>query len=228
MGTLTGTQMESEIRNNLGGRTDLNSRLYIFLNWAQTEISRQHVFRELEDIDTTQSTADGQDYIDHPTGIRDLYSIRVFDTTSSRKLIYVPERTFDGIVAKPDEYSEALPSHYHSWGTKFYLWRIPDAIYSVRIRYTKWPTDFTASSGSTSDLENLDEAICMLATAKALDSLGGSQQEKTRWSVNAARIINLAIARDKARFTDESVKGYYNLADSGPDYWLDPFVRRQP
>jgi hypothetical protein len=127
--------METEIQNNLGGRADLSSRLYIFLNWAQEEIARQVRLRELQDIDTGQDTVASQAYISHPSNVRDLISIRVLDGTKSRKLIWLPRRKFDGMIAKPDEYTEGLPSHYTSWGIKFYLWKIPDAIYQTEIQY---------------------------------------------------------------------------------------------
>ena len=145
MGTMTLTNMEDEIRYNLGSRTDLDSRLVTFVNWAQEEIARQHAFRELEDEDTSQSTSDGGTTLNHPTGIKDLISIKVYDGTLSRKLIYVPGRKFDGLVPKPDEYSEGRPTHYYSWGDKFYLWRIPDAVYSTAIKYIAWPTAFWVS-----------------------------------------------------------------------------------
>jgi len=224
MGTLTLTQMENEIRYNLGGRTDLDSRLVTFLNWAQTEIARQYTFRELQQTDTTKTTVDGQDYIAAPTGIKDLFSIRLLDGTSSRKLIYVPDRTFDALVPKPDEYTEGRPSHFYVWGGNFYLWRIPDDAYSTRIRYSSWPTDLSGS-GDTSDLVKLDEALVALATAKAFDSVDADEKKIYRWSNRARYHINLAIRNDKDSYTDEVISSDYRLSESGPDYWKDPFVR---
>jgi hypothetical protein len=224
MGTMTLTQLEDEIRYNLGNRTDLDSRLVTFLNWAQEEIARQYSFRELQDTDTTKPTIDSQDYIVQPTGIKDLLSIRVMDGTSSRKLIYVPERTFDALISKPDEYSEGLPSHYYEWGGNFYLWRIPDKEYLTRIKCIKWPAALSGGGGY-SDLLYLDEALCALATAKALDSVDVDEKKIKRWGRRAGYHINLAIRNDKDSYTDEQVKSNYNLSESAPNYWQDPFVR---
>lgn len=225
MGTMTLTQLENEIRYNLGSRTDLDSRLVTFLNWAQEEIARQHTFRDMENLDTSQSTVADQDYINHPTSIKDLISIRLLDATRSRKLVYVPERRFDHLVPKPDEYSTGRPSHYFSWGTKFYLWRIPDAAYSVKIRYVKWPTALSGG-GDTSDFDNLDEGLVKLATAKALQSIEAPGERIRRWSAFAGKIISQAIVHDLKRFTDEAIQGDYRMYQSGPDYWKDPFVTR--
>jgi hypothetical protein len=221
---MTLTQLENEVRYNLGSRDDLDSRLVTFLNWAQTEIGRQYTFRELQNTDTTTPTVASQDYIAAPDSLKDLFSIRILDATSSRKLIYVPDRTFDALIAKPDEYTEGRPSHYYTWGANLYLWRIPDEIYSTKIRYSKWPTALSGAS-DVSDLTYLDEALCALATAKAFDSVDADEKKIRRWGRRAGYHINLAIRNDKDSYTDEQVKANYNISESGPDYWLDPFVR---
>jgi hypothetical protein len=221
---MTLTQLEDEIRYNLGSRPDLDSRLVTFLNWAQTEIARQYTFRELQNLDTTTPTTGSVDYIAAPSSIKDLFSIRVLDGTGSRKLIYVPDRRFDALVAKPDEYAEGRPSHYYTWGANYYLWRIPDAIYQTRIRYSKWPTALSGGS-DTSDLTELDEALCALATAKAFDSVDADEKKIKRWGRRAGYHINLAIRNDKDSYTDEHIQANYNLTESTPNYWLDPFVR---
>lgn len=230
MGTLTGAQMESEIKQNLGGRSDLDSRLYIFLNWAQEEIARQVRLRELQDIDTTHDTVADSPYILHPDNMRDLISIRLLDGTRSRKLIWLPRRKFDKKIAKPDEYTTGRSTHYTSWGTKFYLWRVPDAIYQTEIQYIKWPTAFSAADSDPSDIERMDEAICALATAAAMASLKDFGETFVYWNQRAAMLINLAIRRDKGLFIDEAVMGDYDyeLSQSAPNYWEDPFVRNQP
>ncbi len=230
MGTLTGAQMETEVKNNLGGRSDLDSRLYIFLNWAQEEIARQVRLRELQQIDTGQDCVASQAYISHPTNMRDLISIRVLDGTNSRKLIWIPRRKFDKKISKPDEYTEGTPTHYTSWGTNFYLWRIPDEAFATEIQYIQWPTAFTAASGSASDIERMDEAICALATAAAMASLKDFGETFGYWNQRASLLINIAMRNDKGLFIDEAVVGDYDyqLSESAPNYWQDPFVRGNP
>jgi len=228
MGTLTGAQMESEIKANLGNRDDLDSRLYRFLNWAQEYIARQWNFRELQEIDTTCDTVASQAYISQPTGIKNLISIRVLDGTSSRKLVYIPRREFDKWIAKPDEYTEGTPSHYTSWGSRFYLWRIPDAIYQTEIQYEKWPTEFAAASSATSDLMKLDQCIIHLATAHALASLKDMGGAFNYHTAQGEKLLAVAIKNDKQLFSDEEIKPDYSLSKSGPEYYADPFIRRQP
>lgn len=224
MGTMTLTQLENEVRFNLGGRTDLDSRLVTFLNWAQEEIARQYTFRELHNTETGTSTVDGTQTVSMPSDLKDLYSIRLLDGTSSRKLIYVPERTFDFLVPKPDEYTEGRSTHYYIWGSSIYLWRIPDAAYSLNIKFTKWPTALSAS-GDYSDLTHLDEALVCLATAKALDSIDADEKKIRRYGRRAGYHINLAIRNDKDSYTDERIGADYRLSESSVDYWKDPFVK---
>lgn len=226
MGTMTLTQLENEIRYNLGGRTDLDSRLVTFINWSQDEIARAHRFRDLTEVDTSKSTSDGGDSLALPTGTRNLLAILLIDGTSSRKLIWVPTRKFFQRIPKADEYSETRPTHYTLVGTTVYFWRVPDAVYSLRIYREKWPTALSGAS-DTSDFTNLDEAICALATAKAFRTLKMKEDEQF-WEVTAYGLIRTAILNDKGPFTDQSFGIDYKNPLPGPEYQEDPFVKRMP
>jgi len=228
MGAMTESQMEAEIRANLGDRTDLDSRLVTFINWAQEEIARQHTFRELQEINTSITTTADLVKNSLPTGTRNLISIRLLDGTSSRKVIYVPSGLFDKNFPSPAEYATSRPTHYTLYGDVIYWWRVPNDAYSVELKRELWPTALTAASATVSDLENLDEAICGLATAKALKSIGADVKKVSIFMKDANFIIKEAIRRDKTLYADQDIRADYNFGRGSSDYWLDPFVRRSP
>lgn len=229
MGTLTGVELEAELKANLGNRSDLDTRLYIFLNWAQVEIARKIYLRELEDIDTAKATVVDQDYVAKPINLRDMISFRLIDDTNSRKLRWVPRRMYDEWCANPSSLTTARSTHFTSWGLNFYFYRIPDAVYSLKMAYTKWPTAFIDSSSEVSDIEELDELIVILATIKALRSLKEvDPRVLSAYKKDARLIIADAKAYDKGLMVDEEVKAMYNLDKVSGNYWTDPFVRTSP
>jgi hypothetical protein len=229
MGTMTGAQLEAEIKANLGNRTDLDSRLYTFLNWAQIEIARKLYLRELETITASFSTVADQDYIAQPGFLRDLISFRLMDGTSSRKLTWIPRRVYDDWCPSPSSVTTARSTHFTAWAGVFYLWRIPDAAYATKMIHTNWPTPFTAASTSASDIDELDELIVILATVKAFRSLKDIEAKIIITYKNDAKaIMRDAKAYDKGLHVDEEVKAYYTANASGGDYWTNPFIQASP
>jgi len=223
MGTLTGAQMEAEIKANLGNRSDLDSRLYTFLNFAQEQIARAPVWRELEVLETGTTTAD-QPYISLTTRFRDIYSIRLLDGSNSRKLEYVPLRLWDRRIPRPESYTTGRPSFYTFFSDKVRLWKVPDSAYSYEIRYIKYPTAFTAASSSTSDLEGKDDIIIALATSWAFRTLG-EQDDADRWGRIGGFALKQAIEAEEG-VTDFTVKATYDSTIG--EYWKDPWVRSMP
>jgi hypothetical protein len=223
MGTLTGTELEDEVRYNLGGRTDLDSRLYRFLNFAQTAICRQHDFEELEQLtDDTIFTASTSTYT-LTARPRRIHSVRLIDGALSRKLKYVPHRLWDDFIASPAAYTTARTSFYTIWQNKLEWFRIPDDNYNGKIRWSKWATDFAASSSLTSDLENKDDIIIAFATAWAFRSLG--EQDKMLWWGNIGwNLLKQAINISRTD-PDREILPVGEIKSVIGEYWNDPFVR---
>lgn len=227
MGTLKLSQLEDEIRSNLGSRTDLDNRLVTFINWAQEQIARpRQGIRELKDLDSSVSTTADQETVTLPSGTRSVFSIRLMDGTSSRKLTFVPERKYDQWVASPTSYATAASSHYSPWGNTLYLWRVPDAAYTLKIRREIWPTALS-DHDDTLDFVGLDECVCELATAKAFRSLKMHKEAKEHLAI-AGLILRDYDRGYHSPHPDEEYKPEYSIGDSQLDYWVDPFVRRAP
>lgn len=222
MGVLTGTEMENEIRSNLGNRTDLDSRLYRFINFAQDQLARYHQFDELETVlENTFTTSTGT--VDLPSKPLDIRSFRLIDGSHSRKLDYYTPRQFDEVLPKPDWYTTGRPSIYTAYRKKVEVWRVPDDSYTYKLRYKAYPTAFTDGSSETSDFEGMDDILIALATSWAFRSLGESEKA-SYWIGVAAKGMQLAKKADLYT-TDYEPSGEATANLTAGEYWLNPWVK---
>ena len=221
VGTLTLSELEDEIRSNLGGRTDLDSRLSRFINFAQDMICRQYEFPELEQK-TTDTVAEGDEVYVLSSRPRSIRSVRILDGTLSRKLEYIPIRTWDTLIPKPDEWTQERPTHYTYYQNKIELWRIPNDSYTIVIRWSKWPAALS-DSGDKSDYDNKDDIIIALATAWAFKSLGEKERmyfwANSAWSQLRASILSEDQQPDRGIVPVPEIKTILG------DYWKDPFIK---
>lgn len=224
MGLLTLTELKTEIKLNLANRSDRDSSLGTYINWGQLEIAKAHTFRELRKLTELATVADSK-YITLTANPKNIMSLRLIDGTLSRKLRYIPTRKWDKFVPRPESLTTARPDFYTVWsqdGTvKFELYRIPDAVYTVEMRWEAYPTAMTTDS-QTSDYENLDECIVSFATSKAFRSLG-NDTKAGEWLGKGRSLLATAIRDDKTLYSDSDV-GPLSMTSLG-DYWIDPFIR---
>jgi len=179
MGDLTRDQLVTEICDIVGksvsglgtSGTLLSTRVgTYYLNWSQRRIARYYSFHELDVITTTPVTAaDTKTYTFSTLGLtrpKDIHSIILVDSANSRRLKRWSYKKFDKRIPDPTTYSTGRPSIYIRYGNQIELFRIPDAVYSMTIRYPQFPTPFTTGS-QTSDFENKDE---LLITAGVMET----------------------------------------------------------
>lgn len=177
-GILTRDQLVTEICDVVGKSTSalsvsgatLQTRVQTnYLNWGQRRIAKSFDFYELQGKQLTAATVAGVKTYPLETGtnnlgltqIRDIRSIVLVDGTNterSRKLQFINYRRFDEDVPRPENYPYDIPSVYTREGGNIELFRIPDAVYTMIIRYCKWPTIFSTGS-QVSDYDNKDELI---------------------------------------------------------------------
>lgn len=177
-GTLTRDQLVTEICDIVGKSTSalsvsgstLQTRVQThYLNWAQRRIAKSYDFYELEGKKTDSATvADVKTYPLETgtnnlglTNVKDIRSIVLVDGTNterSRKLRFLHYRQYDDRFPRPENYPTEIPSIYTREGTNVELFRIPNKVYTLVIRYCKWPTVFSTGS-QTSDFSNKDELI---------------------------------------------------------------------
>lgn len=222
MGVLTVAEMENEIRGNLGGRTDLDSRLHKFLNFAQDQLARFHQFDELETVVETNFIV-GNGRLALPSKPLDIRSFRLMDGSQSRKLVYYTPRQFDKVLPDPDWHTTGRPSIYTSYGHVVEVWRVPDNTYQCKLRYKAYPTAFTASSTQVSDFESMDDILIALATSWAFRSLGEAEKA-SYWAGVASKGMQLAKNADLFT-TDYEPSGNMDVNLTASDYWLNPWIK---
>lgn len=177
-GLLTRDQLVTEICDVVGKSTSalavsgatLQTRVQgNYLNWAQRRIAKSYDFYELQAKSTSAVTvADVKTYPLETgtnnlglTQVKDIRSIVLIDGTNterSRKLTFWNYRRFDEHIPRPENYPTDIPSIYTREGDNLELFRIPNAAYTMNIRYCKWPTNFTTGS-QVSDYTDKDELI---------------------------------------------------------------------
>jgi hypothetical protein len=89
---------------------------------------------------------------------KDIESIRLIDSANSKTLRRWGRRKFDRRFPYPENYSEGRPSIYIVHGRNVEFFRIPDAAYTLHIRYPQWPEEMSTGS-STSVYEYKDQLI---------------------------------------------------------------------
>ncbi len=166
-------EFRDEVRENIRRTTAgvSNARINRWLDWAQQYLCDLHTYEEMRILDKTSlSTSDGDNSLAWPTRMKDLYSMTVQDGARSRKLIYVPARSFDTMVPRAATFSENLPEWYVDYGSTFELFPIPDATYICHARISRYAIDFV-NDAAESALLRKDALITAVATTFGFWSL---------------------------------------------------------
>ena len=153
---VSGATLQSRVQSN-------------YLNFAQRRIAKSYDFYELQSKNITAVTVANIKTYPLETGtnnlgltsVKNIRSIVLIDGTNterSRKLEFWNYRRFDDRFPRPENYPTDIPTIYTREGDNLELFKIPDAIYTMNIRYNKWPTVFTTGS-QVSDYSNKDELI---------------------------------------------------------------------
>jgi hypothetical protein len=168
---MIGTDFISEVRENIKRDTNGVSdvRILRWVNWAQGYLADLHSYEEMRYKDTSKVTNATDNSLTWPDRMKDLYSATVQDGARSQKLTYVLARDFDTIIPRPATYSKNIPTWYVDFGSTFELFPMPDAVYPVYIRISRYPTDIAA--GTSSALLRKDALITAMATVFGFYSL---------------------------------------------------------
>lgn len=114
---------------------------------------------------TTDTTVDGQAYIDVPAGT--LYVEDLYDETNNRWLEPIHHRKYVKYTDRDTASAEGEPTEWVRRGSYLYLHSTPDDTYTIRI-YTQQIFDDLTGSGTTEIGKEWDEIILQLALVKAL------------------------------------------------------------
>ncbi len=197
MGLLTFSEMQSEVRSMLGGRSDQDSRIMRGLQFAQHRIAKVFEPDELltNDTVTLTNTGTGNELTDAtitmPSTLRKLHSLSIVDTSSTSKLIRVSVDRWEDIIGDVTVQGSGKPSHYVLYNKTVVVHRYPDVTYTVRRMYSNWPTEIvlntekTAPSTTTqlSDLDHMDESIITYAAVWTYLGLGNREKANYFFSI---------------------------------------------
>lgn len=231
MGTLLFSDLQAEVRSGLGNRTDLDARLPRAINLAQQRLARIHDFDEMEVISTTvvtNTSSDNDKYLSLPFK-REVYSIVLLNNENSRKLIQRTPQFWDRRLPMPEYWARDIPQDYIIWGNTVEIWPLPDQSYTIRMRWSQWPTPLV-NPNDVSMFVNKDELLIAFALLYINNSLG-----KIDEAMKYATIIR-SLLTESTQLDD--TKPDLNILPSASDAqviqdgglgstpWLDPFVRR--
>lgn len=223
------TEFISEVRENIKRDTNgvSDARIGRWTNWAQDYLSDLHTYEEMRQTDVSLSTADGDNSLAWPTRMKDLYSATVQDGSRSRKLIYVIARNFDTIVPRVATYSEGLPEWYVDFGSTFELFPIPDAVYNVPMRISRYPAPL-AGVGASSLLRK-DALICAMATVFGFYSLREIEDAAYWGGEIVPALYEASLTGDhSAEDWTPVARGFNSGAQTSlsGQWWLNPFTGR--
>ena len=148
----------------------LDTRALDWLNRVMYRMARAHNFRELYTTSTPSTAASTYTYT-LPTNWKTLSTITVRDTTSPVKLKGMTQRQFDLLSPYPANDTKAKPTQYVLHGNQYDLYPVPDDIYTLQIRYYKWPTIITSVATAIDYEPNKDDIIVAGMTGEGFDFL---------------------------------------------------------
>lgn len=234
-GVLTRTQIEQEILDNaaksgaltLQSGTLLSARITTWVNRAQLWIARR---ADLLQATATSSTVASQQSYAFPSNFRNIYTLKLEDGLMSRKIQCILPWQFDQKIPLPSVMNEERSWFYVPYkdtGT-FELFPIPDDVYTVRLRYSYYPADFTSAT-ATSEYTNCDDAIVAYGTMFMFRWLQ-ELKDAAVWEALGNQIVdsNNKLSTEAEQFVDWApvYEGY--SAQNGDsfigDYPNNPFV----
>lgn len=168
-----------------GNRTDIGDRVKVWINWALHRIDRACDMKGLE-VRATAPTVTSQKAYALPADCKYVYSIRLIDGANSRYLTYVEPREFDQKIPYPEQSTTGRPNWYVEWESIFELYRIPDAAYTLLMRYWKWQDDF-ADDDAVPEITHCDDIIVQALIAEIWKNL----EELNKEAVAHGKLISM-------------------------------------
>ncbi len=235
MGTLNLTSLIAEIQRHHANRSDLSDQIVIDkLNLVQERLARLWEWEELDDGEdvtiTITSTAKDDKIITLTKTYRDIYSIRLVtgaNTGRSRKLHYIPKRTFDLIYPEPEFDARSEPTVYTVWQDKLELYRVPELADTLAVRGMKWAAAFSSGlGGAKSDFDRKDDILIYWTVSMIWDHLG-EYERASRFFGIANNMIDKAKDEQETK-PDLEIKPAFetNRGNTLGSYWADPFIRQ--
>jgi hypothetical protein len=163
--------MQNRVVRYLGNREDLRTLVKEVINERQNSLCMPFVFSELFEtvlVDTVAGTATIS------VGADAAVVRTVYDLSNKRGLEFVEPEAFD-LLDNDVAYADR-PTHYSSFSGLLYLYRVPDAVYNLRVRYQR----FAAALVGDADVSELPvdwhPIVVKLAAGEIHDINGNTQR----------------------------------------------------
>lgn len=234
-GVLTRAQIENEALDNLAksgsltlqSGTALSTRITNWVNRSQQWVSRR---ADLLQYIWSTSTVAGQQFYAFPSNLRQVFGMKLEDGLNSRKLSCVMPWEFDRKAPYPPSITQHRSWFYVPYKNtgQFELFPIPDGVYTLRLRGSLYPNDFT-SAGAVSQFTGCDDALVAYATSMGFRWLQ-ELKDAADWEAQGDRIVALVKenAADDTTFVDwEPVSEGFSTNDGefSGQYYANPFIR---
>ena len=228
---MTLSELRDEERENIKRDTNgvSNARITRWVNWAKDYLADLHTYEEMRYKDTSKETVASDNTLAWPTRMKDLYSMAIQDGSRSQRLTYVPARGFDTVVPRPETSGENLPKWYVDYGSSFELFPIPDAVYSLNIRISKYPADLSADSDEC-ELLRKDALICGMSTVFGFYSLREIEDAAYWGGEIVAALYTASLTGDRSAEDWVPIArgfGSGGHASLSGEWWKNPFVGRR-
>lgn len=158
--TRTFSQMKKDLGLWLGVDTSLTSQNYVrfpddvrgsLINQARREIALRRDLRFFQASDTI-STADGdQDYGLPSDWLRPYSAYYVDSSIGKQDVDFVTRGEYDDLYGGDDSSDEGPPEHVCVYGSHYLIGPVPDANYTIYVRYFKNPIDLDGDTYDSDD-----------------------------------------------------------------------------
>jgi hypothetical protein len=235
---LTRIEMVSEICDTVGKKTTattaagtlLGDRVVTYLNFAQRKIARHYSFYELQAEKTDAATViDAKTYpLESGTNtlglsrVASVNSIILDDSENSRKLDFWHYRKFDKFYPRPENYSSGRPQIYTRWGNNLILFKIPDAVYTLKIRYGQYANDLVADSQVTDFGEDKDQLILTAGILETYLALKEYTDARAWYELFIGQLEDAVRAEGDEDWEPEA-QPFGNPSYSSGSPWNDPY-----
>lgn len=184
MGYMTLTDFRTDVQSALGNRGIGNGQLDRWTNFGYLDLCGAVQHPELTEEDTSQSTANGTNFVNVPTGALVVTLVR--NTTDDSKLDWIPLTEYWRRAQ-----SAGIAVAWTRQKSKILLNPVPNSIKALQILYIDTPTRLSAVSDTSVLTDTWDSAIFMLAVHHGLLALG----EEGRAMVWFQRAVNYIQSR---------------------------------
>lgn len=183
---MTGAEIITEVADVVGkaltassrSGAQLQTRILRYVNWTQQRIARHFSFDELKTIQESAATVTDVKRYPLETGtnnlgltkVKDIESLKIMDSENSRKLDLWSYRRFDKAFPRPENFASDRPWLYIRYQREVELFKVPNAVYTLEIRHSKWATDM-ANDANVSEFLEKDDLIVIGAIMEAYMAL---------------------------------------------------------